>query len=315
MWRGTVSQLHELTLPEDGPPAPFGAEVAAWSLGPLAVAGGVFSARRMTRGPRLARRLGVDHYRLLLPMEASTLRFAAGEARRVVAPGQVIFSDLARPEAADCGPGELMQFIVARDVLDALMPRPSDLHGLVPEGPLAGLVVDHLRALVRRLPELSAEEARRASEASLRLIAAVAQGGAGGDARPAIEAATRRRITRHIEAHLTDPELSQETLRRRFGLSRSALYRLFQPLGGVAAYVQERRLRRIHAILSGPGRHHLGTLSWQHGFASQAHMSRSFRALFGHAPRDTEQAPAPLPAAATRDRLLSFEPILRRLDG
>ena len=119
---------------------------------------------------------------------------------------------------------------------------------------------------------------------------------------------------RHIESRLTDADLSQDALCRAFGLSRSALYRLFQPVGGVAAYVQERRLRRIHALLSGPGPHHLGTLSWEHGFSSQAHMSRAFRALFGHAPRDT--APGPTRLAAPREpvRLTSFEPLLRRLD-
>ena len=316
MWRGTVSQLHELTLPEDGPPLPFQAEVAAWSLGPFAVAGGQFSARRMVRDPALIRRLGIDHYRLLLPMEAAELRFSAGEKRRIVRPGQVIFSDLARTEEADCGPGELMQFLIARDVLDALMPAPPDLHGLVPEGPLGSLVVEHLRALVRALPGLSAEEARRASEASLHLIAALARGGPAGDARPAIEIAARRRIMRQIEARLTDPDLSQDALQRAFGLSRSALYRLFQPLGGVAAHIQERRLRRIRAILSGPGPHHLGTLAWEHGFASQAHMSRAFRALFGHAPRDTGPSVARLAAPEARpDQLVSFEPLLRRLEA
>ncbi len=313
MWRGTVAQLHDLTLPEDGPPLPFDADVAAWSLGPLAVAGGRFSARRMTRSPALARRLGIDHYRLLLPMDGASLGFAAGDARRIVGTGQVIFSDLARAEAADCGPGELMQFLIARDVLDELMPRSGDLHGFVPEGPLAGLVVEHLSALVRRLPSLTAEEARSVSAASLQLIAAMARGEPGGEARPAVEAAMRRRITRHIEEHLTDSELTQAALCRRFGVSRSALYRLFQPLGGVAAYTRERRLRRIHAILSGPGPHHLGEIAWQHCFVSQAHMSRAFRALFGHAPRDTEPGAARVAAAGSAERLLSFEPLLRRL--
>ena len=314
-WRSTVQQIHDLE--PAGERTGFEAEVSAWSLGPLAVTGGQFAARRMVRGERLVRRLQLDHYRILLPLGGAQLRHAAGERRSLVSAGQMVFSDLSQPEAADCGRGELMQFIVGREALDALLPASPDVHGLVPEGPLAGLVTDHLAALARRLPALSGAEAQALVQPTLQLIAAMLRpvAEAPGEARAALQGAQRRRILRFIEAELLVPTLGPEMICARFGLSRASLYRLFQPFGGVMALVQERRLRRLRDELAGPGPHHLGQLSWRYGFSSQAQMSRAFRALFGHAPRDTARGLAATARAPAGAEALSFAEILRGLEG
>lgn len=313
-WRSTVRQIHDLEPGEaDGP---FEADVAAWSLGPLAVAGGYFTERRMVRGEQVVRRLQLDHYRILLPLGGTVLRHAAGDGRRQVAAGQMVVSDLSQPEVADCGTGELMQFIISRDALDALMPGPPAVHGLVPEGPMGALVTDYLTALTRRLPSLTASEAQDIVQPTLHLVAALLRPTMGGlaKARPAVQMAQRRRVLRFIEAELLNPDLGAEMICARLGLSRASLYRLLQPLGGVAACLQERRLRRLHAELSAPGPHHLGQLGYKYGFSSQAQMSRAFRALFGHAPRDTPAGQAPRIRGDGAAERLSFSDLLRGLD-
>lgn len=315
MWRSTVQQIHDLEPVGKGQETAFEADVTAWSLGPLAVAGGYFTERRMLRGDRITRRLQIDHYRILLPLGGTTVRHVAGDRRQTVSTGQILFSDLSRAEEADCGTGDLMQFIIARDSLDQLLPRSPDLHGLVPQGPLASLVTDHLTAMVRRLPQFDMADAQVAAMATLHLIAAtVRPDETVAEHRPAVETALRRRVLRHVEANLLDPALSQDVLCRTFGLSRASLYRLFQQLGGVASYIQDRKLRRIHQELAGPGPHHLGEISWRYGFSSQAQMSRAFRARFGHAPRDTESGQTAAPVQHAEERLLSFGDILRQLE-
>jgi hypothetical protein len=52
---------------------------------------------------------------------------------------------------------------------------------------------------------------------------------------PAVE-----RIRRYIAANLTSPELMSDVLCARLQLSRTQLYRLFEPLGGVAGYIQDK---------------------------------------------------------------------------
>ncbi|WP_260865460.1 MULTISPECIES: helix-turn-helix domain-containing protein [unclassified Burkholderia] len=95
------------------------------------------------------------------------------------------------------------------------------------------------------------------------------------------------------------------------GVSRPKLYRLFQPDGGVMKLVQRTRLVRIRNMLADPARPRtrIADLAWRYGFASDKHFSQSFKAEFGHSPRETiEQSPrrsdeaslAPVAAAPRR---------------
>ena len=98
--------------------------------------------------------------------------------------------------------------------------------------------------------------------------------------------------------HFSFPIMEALTdIRRALGLSRSALYWLFEPYGGVAAYLLERRLARVRALLADRREHRrISELAFAHGFASEAHFSRAFRRCFGLTPSDvrgTAERPEP----------------------
>ena len=57
-------------------------------------------------------------------------------------------------------------------------------------------------------------------------------------------------IKRHIDEHLGDPDFGAAQVAEAFGLSRPTLYRLFEPLGGVAAYNEEQALQSGAAPIS-----------------------------------------------------------------
>jgi AraC-like DNA-binding protein len=105
-------------------------------------------------------------------------------------------------------------------------------------------------------------------------------------ARPALEATLLERIRGRIETMLGSSGLNADALCQTFGLSRSALYRLFEPLGGVAGYIQTRRLMRAHADLADPGKapRKIYEVAYRWGFVSEAHFSRAFRRAFGVTP-------------------------------
>jgi len=98
-----------------------------------------------------------------------------------------------------------------------------------------------------------------------------------------------------------------------FGLSRSALYRLFAPLGGVSDYIRRRRLERARLALNGASleRGGIGKLARRFGFSSDDAFSRAFKARFGVAPREAAQIRVLAPAEPGDD---SLEAWLRRLD-
>ena len=289
--RETLRQVHDLHVPEESG-QDFQMTLRAFLPGPFAFFSGFGTERILVRDQRKLRQHQADSYRLMIPLKSTMVRFHSDGQYQSISSGQVAFSDLTRVHEMHGSSGAFAQIVIGRDRLDALLPNARRLHGFVPRGPLAQLVADHLRAFERELPSLTVADAARVAEATLQMVGAMAASGPLDDAgRPAIELAMRRRILRHINEHLLDPTLNSERLCRDFGLSRASLYRLFEPFDGVAAVIRERRLRAIRRELCEPGPHHLGQLSYKYGYSSQSQMTRVFRTLFGHAPKDTPCAP------------------------
>jgi AraC-like DNA-binding protein len=126
-----------------------------------------------------------------------------------------------------------------------------------PDGPAAdqgtgGLLIDYMRSLIARADAITAADAPFVARATTEMIAACFDSTAEtmARARTPIEAMTLERIQRHIGATLGSPGLHPEAPCGQFRISRTQLYRLFEPLGGVAAYIQEQRLARAYAELS-----------------------------------------------------------------
>jgi AraC-like DNA-binding protein len=70
-------------------------------------------------------------------------------------------------------------------------------------------------------------------------------------------------------------------------------------MGGVAAFIRQRRLRGIHALLAAPHeRRRISEIAFHFGFANNSHFSRTFRNTFGYSPREAREA-------ATNDELLA----------
>lgn len=117
-------------------------------------------------------------------------------------------------------------------------------------------------------------------------------------AREPLDMARLAVIRRHIDRHLCSPDLSPESICKTLRLSRSTLYIACEPLGGVAAFIQRRRLERAYAALTDPrdGRR-ISEIAYQHGFVSKAHFSRAFRRVFGCSPRDAREAQIAAPPA------------------
>jgi AraC-like DNA-binding protein len=137
---------------------------------------------------------------------------------------------------------------------------------------------------------MTVAEAPLVAKATTDMIAACFQSSAetAERARTAIDQTMRQRIQRHIAAHLDSPALQAEALCAQFRISRSQLYRLFEPLGGVAHYIQEQRVTRACAELCNPAHDHrrIYEIAFALGFSSEAHFSRVFRATFGLSPSD-----------------------------
>lgn len=290
-WKTSIGNTFSVGLPERLGVNDFTYQIRYWQLGGLLMNDVQFGARSQRRAARNIRSDQLDHYRVVLQTEG-VLRSDAGGQARTVGPGELLLTDMAQEEIFESDGGANIVVFMPRDTLDSLLPRAYDLHGVKPQGAVARLLADHLRALASSAAQIDAGSAPALAGAILQLVAASLGPSmqALGLARPALESGALRQMQRFVDLHLSQSDLSADTLCRQFKISRSTLYRLFEPLGGVAQYVKERRLARIHALLStSTGRIHLGRLADDHGFKGAPHFSRAFREQYGYSPSDVQR--------------------------
>ena len=286
-------------------------ESRVWSLGTVVLTWNDFPARRVARSAAQARADQLDHYQVHLPLGATNVRLSVdGGNETTLSPGHPVMVDLSRPYEICQGSGPTIQAYLPRELLDEILPAPGDLHGKQLNGSIATILADLLRSLTKSLPTMRIVEATDVAKSTMHLVAASLASTAQPLQKlgPAVESTLLRQACRFIEVHLAEPDLNTAHLCAALGLSRATVYRLFEPYGGVACHIRERRLVRIHEAIVGSKQHlPLARLAEDHGFKSATQFSRAFREHFGHSPSEAAaiglalgpapKAPKPSPGA------------------
>ncbi len=295
-WRSGISVLFDVApLTHSAPLEDFQAQVEAVHLGQLLLGDLRFGAQRFARSQARAAHDGLDHYLVQWYRDGGFVGQHSDRSDLHVRAGDVVVFDMARTQHTIAQGSHVLSLIVPRALGDEAFAGGANPHGTVLSGRsiFGGLLADHLGALHRRLPTIGMDQADDVVRATTHMLAACLRPSQRtlAEARTEVHAVTLERIQRHIGRHLGG-SLSPEALCRVFGISRHRLYQLFEPLGGVARYVQQRRLQRAFQTLSNPAYRHLrvADVATRLGFTSEAHFSRAFRSSFGHTPSDVRAA-------------------------
>jgi AraC-like DNA-binding protein len=237
--------------------------------------------------PRI-KRDGLDHYAFNL-RAAGMVRGEIDGRALSVQPGEILVVDQARPYRREIQAGDAITLLVARDALPNL---PSRIHGTIFSGGISELLDGYLTSLLDKIGTMTSTEALHAEQATLSLAKALLSSTAQDidDARNALLTSLYIKAKEYIRRNLELPELSAQKICKEIGISRSSLYRLFEPDGGVANYIRSRRLIAIHRALTAPNpRHRIGDLAYRYGFNSNTQLSRAFKQQFGHAPSEARE--------------------------
>lgn len=303
-WRQAVSSVFDLEVDD---PSAFDCGMTSWRLGSLVLGGFWSSGNAFVRDRRKIAASGLDHYVVqTLVQGASEVREGGVEGAWPV--GSVRMLDMTRPIRTQAEAFSNLTLIVPRTLLEPFLGAPDDLHGvtLPPDSVGAGVLRRLMADLAARADSMSAAEAEALGSGVASMVAScfgpsVAAQEAARAARPA---ATVKALQQHIQVHLGRPDLSADSLCRDFGLSRATLYRLFEPLGGVEAYIRSRRLDEAWRRLTGPGGASLRIAAVMRdlAFTNEASFSRDFRRRFdlspseardGHGPGDSDAQMSP----------------------
>ncbi len=284
IWRGAV-RTHQLMHYD---PAPQGRQADwadAWLLDRIIISPCQIASMRVQRTAALIAADGTDHYSIAI-LNAGSWTGRHGPMSVHCRAGSAFVIDMGQPLDLLMLDSRAIQVIIPRNMLAAEVTGYA-LHGRMLRGAAGEVFIDTVLAITERLPRFVAADAApltkvicELAEAALRLEEAV-----GRD--EAQQANLREQVRHIVRLRLSEPDLSPASLARTLGVSRTKLYAVMEPSGGVAAFIREQRLRAAHALLlKRRNGGHIKQVAAAVGIPNQAHFSRAFRIYFGVSPRD-----------------------------
>ena len=291
-WAELAAPLAEITAASEEPPA-FTADQVAWDMGRIALSHMRLPALGFRRTSRQLRADPIDHW-VISCARRGRVRIAAEERSMVVTPDRATVHSLRTPFEGGTSGAELLTLFVPRDFCREAAARldAAEHHEL--SGGLGRLLADYLSDLDRRLPLMTAAELPGLLAATHAIIVAciAPSRDSVAAAQSPIEATLLERARQSVRRNLFTPHFGSDELCRELGVSRSRLYRLFEPLGGVMHYIRGRRLLDAHSALSdaNDGRS-IVDIAAERGFYDAAEFSRAFKREFGYRPTDARRLP------------------------
>ncbi|MDB5694909.1 MAG: hypothetical protein JWN21_452 [Sphingomonas bacterium] len=261
---------------------PFAATVAGWRLDGMILFDRRFTGVTHFRDPGKVRTDGFDHL-VVHAVLAGTLHGSDASRFKRVEPGEVVLLDTREPSRQTPVDAHLITVSIARYRMTPAIDGVSDLHGRVLRPPATLILVDFLRSLVRHAGDTA--ETRSLSHAFVELLGGALEGSETRRTERGREEVLRREaIGGFVQANLSRRKLGADVIGDALGISRSALYRLMEPQGGVTQFIQKRRLQAVRDALEQGSEAAFADLAEQHGFADEARMRRLFAAAFGVTP-------------------------------
>lgn len=270
------------------PEGAFGAEVETLVAAGTPIIFSDMSGFFFSRSAARLRSDELDHFGLLISRDISFHGEAAGRSFAGRS-GELLIGDFARPIEQYSTDGNAISLALPRTVAESAIPWISTMHGRVIEAPRVGLFADFLLSVRSRASSIGASDEPALTRILLDLLritfGATDTPSPEGDA---MAGETRMWVVRRlVEAELDASDLGPEFLMRALRVSRSTLYRMFEPFGGVAEYIRTARLERAAALLVRPGPPaRISEVARACGFADQASFSRTFRQFHGCTPTE-----------------------------
>lgn len=293
-WQAHVAPLVEVRLPDDvSPEGGFVADHMVWNLGRMLIVQQRAAAHSYVRSSAKLRSSSIDHWYVVLPRTGRSWTEVDG---RVVEgqPGRAELRSLGYPFQGRSIESESLFLYLPRELFADASVSLDAKNNSVLSGNVSDLLVGYLHGIEARLAGLVAEDLPRIIHATRNMIVACLL--PPGERNEAVEqfaaVALIERARRYIQNNLA-VDLTPEAVCRALGVSRTRLYQLFEPSGGVLHYIQRRRLLAAHGALSNPSdSRRIVDIAETVGFTSAANFSRAFSKEFGYSPRQARNASA-----------------------
>ncbi len=288
-YRSQIAPVVDLQR-DDSATEGFDACFEMWRLGPMTLRRIRTPAGRFLRHAAQARRDGLDHW-VINVLNAGEEAIASGERGFRGTPGVLNIFSLAAPSEVRRSAVDWTGLFVPRGLVPRLDASVHHLARVALDGAQGRLLARHIIALAEEMPSMSEADLATCSETTLAMIGTIAVPGA---ARPGEEAGMPdgprlHHVRRIIDENLSSWSLGTRRLAKLSGMSRTTLYRLFEPYGGVMRYIQRERLLRAHRIITGPRHRRIQEVAEELCFSDASSFARAFRREFGYTASELQQ--------------------------
>lgn len=290
-WRNSVSPLFN-TKPMAGESFhDYRVDASVYLVDSLVVGLSYFTQQHYLRTQRQCADDETDHFVLQI-YPAGRCAGSNGNRNFSMDSQTVSLLDLSRPLESYASNSTSLNIVIPREIMREHAGGVDNLHGrtLSTRTSQGALLAGHMYNLWRVLPQATSGEAQGLATATAMLAGALFRT-SNLPAEPTsieVRRATFESLCRFIDRHLLDPNLGIDTLCRHHNLSRSTVYRLFKPQGGIMGYIVQRRLTRSYQML----RHAHGKrvkiidIAMQCGFSNVSHFNYLFQRTFALTPSE-----------------------------
>ncbi len=278
-------------LPNERPHSGYEASCEMWMLGNFALRRIRAPEGYFERSALQVRRDGLDHWVFNLVRSGEQKAQTAVGALTTGAGVLSVFS-FAGPYEAYRTNIDWLGLFVPRGAFPTIDRALNHNQHLALDNPLGRLFAAYLVSLAEQLPSMTESDLSRAIEATQTIIttciASSLKALDSGDSY--FDMPRLRRVRDIIDQNLGSWNLHTARLCKLAGVSRSNLYRMFEPYGGVVRYIQRQRLLRAHDLLADPTCiRHIGQIANDYCFSDASAFSRAFRHEFGYSPSDVRK--------------------------
>jgi AraC-like DNA-binding protein len=291
MWRWSLSPMFEADVAEPQARQDFQFVSHNYICGNMSLGTVQSSAAQYRRRTRQIARSGADLV-MMVVYGPGGVNMRAERKEAQLGSGDIAVLDLNRETELSVTASASMTCLLPRQSLEDLTKGLDQIHGMIiPSGQdLNELLRNHMKYLFAHAADFTENQSLNLVQAMAHLLAA-----STGPANLAPEQSTAaafaskfRQVRQLIEANLTNPDLGPTFLTNLCKLSRSTLYRMFEPVGGIAAYIQQRRLMRAHRDLNDPALFYqrVNAIAKRWGFTEHSAFSRAYKQQFDMAPSE-----------------------------
>jgi AraC-like DNA-binding protein len=295
-WRDLHSHVADIVIDDPtlhGDAPRFSARLKTWRIGPLVVIDAESSNMRLMRRGLKRVASGPDQWSIRVSLD-KPWRTRLGDDVFEVGPGTPFLQRVVDQADSDLPPGRWRVLLIATEGFPELAAGFRRLRAGPQLSPSA-LILSHVLAA---LPERLASASDADAPALIKTLKAICVGcllapqPTASTVSSDIIALRREQVIAAIRPRIGSARLDVDMVCRLSGVSRSALYRLFEGSGGVARAIRDLRLEIVSESLRDPAcaSTPISVIAERAGFHCAASFSRVFREAYGCTPTEARAA-------------------------